>query len=849
MSRPHLLVVDSDVQNLQVMEVSLRKAGFQVTGSASGQEALGKAKVLQPDLVLTEVDVPDLDAFGLLAALRQTPATARTPVIFLTEDARVDRRVKALELGVADYLSKPIYIKEIVARVRIHLQKSERDRLLGQPAADVEGSLTDMGLVDLARTLAQRTGVVTCTSPRGETGTFWVRDGRIEDAELGRLAGEAAFFRLLNWSDGRYHMRLGAHERPRRIQREPQQLLMEGLARLDEWSRLVEQLPGLDAIFEVDFVALALRLGEIPDEVNAVLRLFDGRRDVRQVVDESPFDDAATVSVVLRLQQEAIIRLARSERSPVTRALESWGTPPTQTATRVDAPETTTDPDVRLHLPTGRDGKPLRGAALARALASASTLRRTEIQPQEPVGGLAEAAGIALAQPSAEVLAAIADVTPPAAAPALPAPIPEPAPILPAPIPVASIPEPVAAAPAETDESLSWANADTDPALPAVDLASLLAAEGPAAPAHADATEAIPVVRYPPKRGARKARLAAEAQRAREQAAAQGQGVAQLTREVAKPGAAVSPPKSTPVETPPSVRPAAHVAPANTESEDDDEFAAVLKKRSPLKAAAIVVVVAGAAAAVAMFSGKSEETPVAKPAATAVAAPTPKPPEPAPPAPVEPQVAAVDPTTASVDAGPTEVTAPPDTSAAPVTPPVEPTAQAAAPVKEPVAPTPPTPPAPAKEPTPPTAPIAAKPPVPVAEPTPAMATASAPADDAEFDKLLAAGVAANQKEQFARAVTSLQKAVKIKGNDAVALRELGKALLNTEKTESARTTLLKATKASDTDAEAFMYLGLANQELERSEDAARAYRRFLQLEPKASARHKEISTVLEHLER
>ncbi len=83
---------------------------------------------------------------------------------------------------------------------------------------------------------------------------------------------------------------------------------MEGMRRIDEWGRIVEQLPSLDRVFEIDYALLADRLAEIPDDVNALLRLFDGRRTLDQVIEEADYDDLAAAGVISKLYFEGIIK-------------------------------------------------------------------------------------------------------------------------------------------------------------------------------------------------------------------------------------------------------------------------------------------------------------------------------------------------------------------------------------------------------------------------------------------------------------------------------------------------------------------------------------------------------------
>src|SRR5262249_60811172 len=118
------------------------------------------------------------------------------------------------------------------------------------------------------------------------------------DAGVGRLAGEEAVYRLLLWQDGQFEVEFKTIRRKDVIELSSQGLLMEGMRRVDEWGRMLEQLPPLETVFEVDYRELADRLSEIPDEINGILRLFDGKRSLMQVVDDFEFSDLEALNVV-----------------------------------------------------------------------------------------------------------------------------------------------------------------------------------------------------------------------------------------------------------------------------------------------------------------------------------------------------------------------------------------------------------------------------------------------------------------------------------------------------------------------------------------------------------------------
>src|SRR4028118_322704 len=127
---------------------------------------------------------------------------------------------------------------------------------------------------------------------------IYFRDGKVVDAELGRLRGEEAVYRSLIWSAGHFEVDFSPVSHEDIIPTTTQGLLMEGMRRVDEWGRLLEQLPPLTTVFEIEHEALVERLNEIPDELNGILRLFDGRRALLDVIDESPFEDLSTLSTI-----------------------------------------------------------------------------------------------------------------------------------------------------------------------------------------------------------------------------------------------------------------------------------------------------------------------------------------------------------------------------------------------------------------------------------------------------------------------------------------------------------------------------------------------------------------------
>jgi CheY-like chemotaxis protein len=308
-AKQHLLLVDGDSKSLRVMEVSLKKAGFSVTTAVHGKDAFEKVRISPPDLVLSEAKMPEMDGFELCQALKADERLKVIPFVFLTSQKSVEFKVRGLELGGEDYLTKPIYLKEIVTRVKMILAKAEKERFeRKETKGGFSGSLSDMNVLDLVQTfeMGRKTGTIVLKG--GRQGVIYFREGRVVDSELGRLRGENAFYRMLNTFEGQFEVQFAPFERADRIEVSTQGLLMEGMRRLDESGRLLEQLPPMETVFDVDDRQLVEHLSEIPDEVNGLLRLFDGTRSLSHVLDESDLDDLAALGFVGKLYFEGFLR-------------------------------------------------------------------------------------------------------------------------------------------------------------------------------------------------------------------------------------------------------------------------------------------------------------------------------------------------------------------------------------------------------------------------------------------------------------------------------------------------------------------------------------------------------------
>jgi CheY-like chemotaxis protein len=117
-----ILVADDNPNNLQVASSMLAECGWQVRVAVDGEAALKSIRMQAPDLVLLDIHMPKLNGYDVCRALKADSKTAHIPVIFATAVSEGFNKLKCFELGGEDYITKPLQLEELRARIGIHIE-------------------------------------------------------------------------------------------------------------------------------------------------------------------------------------------------------------------------------------------------------------------------------------------------------------------------------------------------------------------------------------------------------------------------------------------------------------------------------------------------------------------------------------------------------------------------------------------------------------------------------------------------------------------------------------------------------------------------------------------------------
>jgi pilus assembly protein CpaE len=131
-----ILIIDDDLDTLRLVGLMLQRQGYQISAATNGQQGLEKAFEEDPDLILLDVMMPDMDGYEVTRRLRSNPSTLETPILMFTAKTQLDDKVIGFEVGANDYLTKPTHPSELQARVKTLLARVGEKRANASSALD-----------------------------------------------------------------------------------------------------------------------------------------------------------------------------------------------------------------------------------------------------------------------------------------------------------------------------------------------------------------------------------------------------------------------------------------------------------------------------------------------------------------------------------------------------------------------------------------------------------------------------------------------------------------------------------------------------------------------------------------
>ncbi len=293
--RLRVLLVEPEAQPQSVLGTALAEAGFEVVVVPSAEDARAELAASQvvPHLFIIETDLEGVDGFGLCSQLRADVRTATVPVMLTTRSPEPFHVELASTVGADDFLPQPVRVPDVIALAR--LKAGRRSGELSYEAHSARLPLPHVARALLAGTRSGRVVLKDCE------GFFAFRGGRVVDAGFQGERGVVALRRLLAFGSGVYSVAFGSELHRGSLLMDKAFLCEQVLPGLERFERLREVGVPLAARLAVEFPKLAEYLPSLPEDVIGLVRLFDGRRTVRAVLEECRFTEVVAFEAITRL--------------------------------------------------------------------------------------------------------------------------------------------------------------------------------------------------------------------------------------------------------------------------------------------------------------------------------------------------------------------------------------------------------------------------------------------------------------------------------------------------------------------------------------------------------------------
>lgn len=235
-----ILIVDDNPHVLKLLSISLEKAGYEVHTAENGDEGFDAVKDIQPDLIVSDVMMPDTDGIEFCWMVRESSDIPMVPFIFLTSLSDRDTEIKGFRAGADEYLVKPVDRKVLLEKVDVLLNRANKvknieDEHVSQMKG-FEGNLADLSLAEMVQllNLNKRSGTLVISAEK--KGEIIFENGEMTFAQMGDdTSGEDAVHRMVTFNKGIFKFEPSFNKKVKRnIQGATMNVLLEACRLMDE---------------------------------------------------------------------------------------------------------------------------------------------------------------------------------------------------------------------------------------------------------------------------------------------------------------------------------------------------------------------------------------------------------------------------------------------------------------------------------------------------------------------------------------------------------------------------------------------------------------------------------------
>jgi CheY-like chemotaxis protein len=232
-----ILIVDDNPNVLKLLNISLSKAGYDIVEAENGEIAFQVANKEKPDLIISDIMMPQMDGIELCWMIRENSEVPLVPFIFLTSFDDSEMEIRGFRAGADEYLNKPIDRKELLERVEDLLNRTDKLKSIDDTSESkkaFEGDLKDLSIVELVQmlNLNKKSGILRIEGTG--KGEVFLKGGQLIGAKIGSKEGEEAVYELVTFDKGSFRFEISDADLPHNIKNSTMNVIMEACRIMDE---------------------------------------------------------------------------------------------------------------------------------------------------------------------------------------------------------------------------------------------------------------------------------------------------------------------------------------------------------------------------------------------------------------------------------------------------------------------------------------------------------------------------------------------------------------------------------------------------------------------------------------
>ncbi len=232
-----ILIVDDNPNVLKLLNISLSKADYDIVEAENGEVAFEVANKEIPDLIISDIMMPQMDGIELCWMIRENSKVPLVPFIFLTSFDDSEMEIRGFRAGADEYLNKPIDRKELLERVSELLERTQKLKTIEdktESKKSFSGELKDLSIVELVQmlNLNKKSGVLKIEGLG--SGEIYLQGGQIIGAKIGDKEGEDAIYEMVTFEDGSFNFEVSNEKFPFTIKSGTMNVIMEACRIMDE---------------------------------------------------------------------------------------------------------------------------------------------------------------------------------------------------------------------------------------------------------------------------------------------------------------------------------------------------------------------------------------------------------------------------------------------------------------------------------------------------------------------------------------------------------------------------------------------------------------------------------------